>query len=304
MKTTTTLNNNKNLLAVTHFNQFHADDVTAGALISVFLKEDYGIIEFDRVNYQTPITEILARENDNTDVIIFDVGRCYDPSNGLFDHHQFRADEDGRASAGMVFDWLISEGKIGGRLEKLLRPLIKMVDDNDIGVRQAGEWEFPMIISKMNEEYNAPQEAHYEAFLKAVEFTAKLIEGEVAKAEKLEKATELLLNADTLDIGEEGEFRGLFINQYPEEWYDVINELEVLDDVDFIAWRDTKTGEFKAQTVAKEPGSFVKRGRKILVDDGRITNDPDLVFVHKGEFFMVAKTRDTLVKYLEDNLVY
>ena len=303
MKTTTT-NNGKKLLAVTHYSQFHADDVVSAALISIFLKEEYSEIRFERVNYQTPIADILANENDNNDVIVFDVGRHYDPDNMLFDHHQFRSEEENRASAGMVFDWLVEEGKIGARLEESMRPLIKAVDDHDVGIRQAGNWEFPMLISKLNEEYSAPQEEHYKAFIGAVEFATKIFERELDKTNKEDRALELLHSASTLNVGEECPFRGLYLNEFPEEWYSVIHEDSTFDDVDILVWKDTVSGEYKAQTVSVKDDGFKKKGRRILVDEDRIENDDDIIFVHSGQFFMVAKSKEAIIDYLNDNLVW
>ena len=299
------------LVVVTHWKQFHADDVMAVALLKYFL------VDVERLFKHTTIKRIDYNKMSGTEiknkytercgnyVIVVDVGRVYNPKQGLFDHHQFTKEEDGRASAGMVFDWLVSEGVIAPKLANKLEPLIRYIDANDIGVRPAKTGEYSWMIRHLNRDYNSTDDEHYEAFTYAVEFTIKILDSLYKDYIKAEKAKDVLYSGKVVlsDVVEfkDGVVRGFYgleLPEYPDGWTDVIYDKD-FKNVDIIIYPDTKTGEWKAQTVNVSNDSYEKRGRKITVDEDYISKpDNGIVFVHKGEFFMVAKDRDSLYKYL------
>src|ERR1700733_14793791 len=79
----------------THNGTFHADEVTACALLLLF-----GLIDRDKI-YRTRETLELARCE-----YVCDVGGVYDPSLKHFDHHQHEY-EGPYSSAGMVLHYLL-----------------------------------------------------------------------------------------------------------------------------------------------------------------------------------------------------
>src|SRR5688500_11478275 len=96
------------LLVATHDGPFHADDVMAFALIRTFVDADAQVVR----------TRDPARI-DAADVVA-DVGGVYDRGRRRFDHHQ--ASYQGPwSSAGMVLDWLASEGHVDEELAAQLR---------------------------------------------------------------------------------------------------------------------------------------------------------------------------------------
>lgn len=109
------------LEVATHDGSFHADDVTAFALIRAYLDADATVVR----------TRDLARIA-RADVVV-DVGGEFDPERGRFDHHQ-KTYTGARSSAGMVLDWLEATGRVRAPLAARLREtLVDYVDAVDNG---------------------------------------------------------------------------------------------------------------------------------------------------------------------------
>ena len=81
----------------THDGTFHADEVTACALLCLF-----GLIEVDKI-VRTRDPEVLARCQ-----YVCDVGGVYDPKIKRFDHHQVEY-QGFFSSAGMILKYLLSQ---------------------------------------------------------------------------------------------------------------------------------------------------------------------------------------------------
>lgn len=107
----------------THDGTFHADEVTAAALLLLF-----NLIDRDKIA-RTRDPEILSRCE-----FVCDVGGIYDPSQKLFDHHQ--VDYTGPlSSAGMILNYLKTENIISESEYNMMNQiLIHGVDNHDNGV--------------------------------------------------------------------------------------------------------------------------------------------------------------------------
>ncbi len=77
-------------LIATHNKMFHADEITAIALLELFT--DYKI-EVERVNHDT-------KDFSKYDFVI-DIGKTFDGKK-YFDHHQYKG---GKSSAGLIWDY-------------------------------------------------------------------------------------------------------------------------------------------------------------------------------------------------------
>tara|TARA_R110002096_G_scaffold44526_13_gene120506 strand:- start:92872 stop:93729 length:858 start_codon:yes stop_codon:yes gene_type:complete len=111
------------LQLATHNGPFHADDVLAAALVRVFLDAEATV-----VRSRNP--EVLAKAD-----VVFDVGGVFDVATRRFDHHQ-RDYQGDRSSAGMVLDWLESDGHVSASIAEALRfQLVDYVDAVDTGAR-------------------------------------------------------------------------------------------------------------------------------------------------------------------------
>ncbi len=148
----------------THDGSFHADEVTAAALLLVFNR-----IDRDRIVRSRELSVLDQCE------YVCDVGSVYDPSRKRFDHHQ--VDYQGElSSAGMVLRYLFDQGVIDKKIfEFYNESLILGVDAHDNGrvVLEVGVCTFSQVIANfVPPVYDAPVEVMRHAFDEAVDFTA------------------------------------------------------------------------------------------------------------------------------------
>jgi len=113
----------RNLRSVgTHDGTFHADEVTACALLMVF-----DLVDFDQI-YRTRDQQVL-----DACEYVCDVGGIYDSHDKRFDHHQ--SDYQGPlSSAGMVLEYLMESGVLSSKEHHHMQDfLIGGVDAHDNG---------------------------------------------------------------------------------------------------------------------------------------------------------------------------
>lgn len=144
-----------------HSGTFHADEVTATALLLHF-----GLVS---EVVRTRDKEIL----DGCDYVC-DVGGVYDPEKRKFDHHQ--AEYKGSwSSAGMIWNYLKEQNIVDEETYHFVNEsLILGVDAHDNGIFNArlGECTFSILIANFNPSKEDPTEQESLArFLEAVEFT-------------------------------------------------------------------------------------------------------------------------------------
>jgi uncharacterized UPF0160 family protein len=120
-----------------HDGSFHADEVTACALLVLFNLVDKNHI----IRSRDPV--VLA-----TCEYVCDVGGIYDPEKKLFDHHQ--ADYKGTySSAGMVLEYLKTSGVLTQKeYDFFNQSIIQGVDDHDNGraIQNPGVTSFSQVI--------------------------------------------------------------------------------------------------------------------------------------------------------------
>jgi uncharacterized UPF0160 family protein len=146
----------------THDGTFHADEVTACALLLL-----YGQIDKDKI-FRTRDPKFLASCE-----FVCDVGGVYDPERKLFDHHQ--ANYSGQlSSAGMVLEYLRSQKMMTIAEHRFFQQaLIIGVDahDNGVDVTPAGSQTYSNIISNFTPiHHDAPEEEQGRAFQAALDF--------------------------------------------------------------------------------------------------------------------------------------
>ena len=144
----------------THDGSFHADEVTACALLKL-----HNLIDKDKIHRTRDIIELQNCE------YVCDVGGTYDPKKKRFDHHQKEYSGE-LSSAGMILLYLKNQGLMdAGLFEHLNNSLIKAVDAHDIGKIDAKGYSFSQIIANfLPIDYNSSVQEKNEAFLKALEF--------------------------------------------------------------------------------------------------------------------------------------
>lgn len=266
-----------------HQGVFHADDVTAVALLKSFLVELLGEkvkVVIERVTHQ----QKDFKEFD----LVLDVGGKYDGVK-YFDHHQWTKEENLHAAAGLVWEAIKKALSLGEEYSSL-EELIEIIDAADIGVRPAQKWEYPNLISRFNASdiYSEIQE---QQFLKAVAFAEEIIKNLKEGAKEIKKAKAIAKNIKNLE--NEGLPEVVELPEFSRLWNQFINGRKT-PGIEAVIWFDKNQNCYKAQVVPVAPGSFQRVGKGFKPDTtGKMS------FVHPGEFFCVAPDRTTLINYLK-----
>lgn len=146
----------------THDGTFHADEVTACALLEFF-----NLIDGDKVYRTRDINQLSTCE------YVCDVGGEYNPTEKRFDHHQIEY-KGHLSSAGMVLDYLKTSKVISQKdFDFFNNALVRGVDAHDNGKdpQVPGLCSFSHIISNFCPiRYDASSEEQYAAFLEAKAF--------------------------------------------------------------------------------------------------------------------------------------
>lgn len=152
----------------THDGTFHADEVTAAALLVVFDLIDRTLI------YRTRDPKVLQ-----TCEFVCDVGGVYAPERKKFDHHQASYKGD-LSSAGMVLRYLKDSGRLSQEeYDFINRSLILGVDAHDNGkaAQIKGYCTFSNVVSNFTPiPYDAPADLQNRAFMEALDFVCGHLE--------------------------------------------------------------------------------------------------------------------------------
>jgi len=291
--------NGRKRVVVTHHGVFHADEVTATALLTEFLEGDSVYVV--RIPHQSVVGEVIREIKESAHVLVgegdvdiytVDVGKVFDPTEKKFDHHQWgQGDKEfGRSSAGLVFEYLRSIGKIDKFEAEELKEFVRMVDENDIGVYQ-GPWEgtIPWTISLHNAKdiYSPEQD---ERFVEMVKLVVNIIRD--AKTAAASKRRTFLALKDAKEV-----LPGVLeMPAYLPGWQDMIFSIPELDHIDLVIWYDEIQKVWKIQQVPDTKGSFGRRGRKVRWSDPL---PKGATFIHKGEFFGVFSNKEDLLEYIK-----
>ena len=277
-----------------HDGVFHADEVTACALLILFDQADQDKIVRTRDENKLAQCEYVC-----------DVGGVYDPENKLFDHHQasYRGE---MSSAGMVLNFLMKESVISVEEGSFLHSmLIKGVDEHDNGrsPQIPGTTIFSHVIANFAPPlYGADEKEMYTAFLEALAFClghlkrllerhrynrkCRSIVEEVMREKKLclifDHAIPWLENFFTLDGKEHP---ALFVVMPAGEHW----KLRGIPPDD----------EHKMQVRLPLPIEWAG----LLGDDlKKVTNIEGAIFCHKGRFTSVWETKKDALRALEEVL--
>lgn len=146
----------------THDGSFHADEVSACALLLTF-----DLVDRDKI-FRTRDPVLL-----DTCEYVCDVGGIYDPKIKRFDHHQLEY-SGSLASAGMIWRYLLDKGQIDEALHRFVNQAIILgVDGHDNGkvMQEDGVCTFSHIIAGFGPvEYDATEKQFNECFAKALDF--------------------------------------------------------------------------------------------------------------------------------------
>lgn len=255
------------LKIATHNGIFHADEVTAIALLKLFGDDE---ISVTRLKHET-------KDFSSYDMVI-DIGRRYDGMK-YFDHHQYKG---GKSSAGLIWEYLEEEENYPS-----ISKLIKMVDENDVGITKAKPFEYSSLIAHFNYHNNIYGDKQEECFNKAVEFAYTILNSLKQNEEELEEAQSIVNNSFYF----EGNRKIIELEQYTRFWSRYING-QTMPDIKAVVWEDEEDGKWKVKIPSKRPGSFELVAKPLKPDNS-------MEFVHESGFFGIAKDKETLLSYLQ-----
>ncbi|GAB4229799.1 MAG: MYG1 family protein [Chlamydiales bacterium] len=278
----------------THDGTFHADEVTACALLLYF-----GLIDREKI-VRTRIPEILARCE-----YVCDVGLIYDPEQKLFDHHQ--ADYIGPlSSAGMVLQYLKDKAVIDkGVYDYLNNSLILGVDahDNGRGYHELGYCSFSHVVSNFTPyEYDVDPEISNRTFNEALDFVLGHLNRLKERYDSMNRSREVILKA--MD-----ENKDYLIFHKAMPWMDIFFEEGGESHPALFIVMPTKS-HWKLRGI---PPSYDERMKVRYPlpeewaglsgeDLQRASGIPGGIFCHKGRFISVWETKADAMKALEQVL--
>jgi len=250
----------------THNKIFHADEVTAIALLEVFLNFKTKIIRVDH----------NSRNFSEFDMVI-DVSRKFDGKK-YFDHHQ---NKGGKSSAGLIWDFIDKK-----ELYPSISKLIEMVDKQDVGEQKAGEFEYPNLIKRFNQNdvFSIEQE---KAFNKAIEFAKTILISMKKEQEELNKTKEKIKNLNFLTENV------VYFDKFVPHLDKIINA-ESMPNIKAIVWKDS-ANKYKIKLTSKSTESFEFNTKPLK-------SDKDMEFVHSSGFYAIARNKTIMMKFIQKNL--
>jgi len=275
----------------THDGTFHADEVTACALLI-----DFGLVEQEKI-FRTREPKLLEQCE-----FVCDVGGIYDPGQKLFDHHQ--ADYDGPlSSAGMVLLYLKNEGILTEREHEFYhQTLVAGVDAHDNGrdPQLPGVNTYSHIISNFTPiSYEATPEEQDAAFYRALEFAKGHLK-RLLERYRYTRSTRRVVEEEM----EKGRRHLFFERAMP--WMDVFFEMGGVEHPAlYVVMPSGK--HWKLRGIPPNAKERMKVRRPLpqkwagLLDEElrRASGIEGAIFCHKGRFISVWETKEDALRALE-----
>jgi uncharacterized UPF0160 family protein len=278
----------------THDGTFHADEVTACALLLLFNR-----IDKDKIIRTRNMEKLEKCE------YVCDVGGVYDPSRKLFDHHQAEYQGD-LSSAGMVLLYLKNAGLIDEKAYHFFnRSLILGVDAHDNGkdVLFPGICTYSLVVSNFAPiPYDADDNALNEAFFKAVDFAYTHLHQMWQRYQYMQSCRQVV--ADAMEPQHE-----CLIFDKGIPWLEIFFELNGANHpAKFVVMPSGKHWKLRAIPPTIEERMKVRHPLPQewagLLDEElkKVSGIPGAIFCHKGRFISVWETQEDALKALEYTL--
>ncbi|MBM3198058.1 MAG: MYG1 family protein [Chlamydiae bacterium] len=274
----------------THDGTFHADEVTACALLLC-----YKCIDKDKV-VRSRRKELLEQCE-----YVCDVGGEYSPEHKRFDHHQASYQGE-RSSAGMVWSYLREQGKVDRFFYSFLQhTLIQGVDAHDNGKisQEPGVCTFSQMISNFVPiHYDAGEEEQNRAFFQAVDFVVGHLQRTIDRFLYTEQCKEKVRQAMSLHK----EYL-LFEESLP--WMDAFFSLRGEEHpAQFVIMPSNGHWKLRGIPPSSEDRMQVrvplpKEWAGLLEEELQtVSGIPGAIFCHKGRFISVWKTKEDVMNAL------
>lgn len=278
----------------THDGTFHADEVTACALLLFF-----DLIDLDKI-IRTRNLNVLEKCE-----YVCDVGGSYDPSRKLFDHHQVEY-QGQLSSAGMILLHLKDTQKITPQAYDFLnRSLILGVDAHDNGrdPQIPGLCTYSHVISNFTPiAYDAEGSIQDAAFFEAVTFAKTHFARLWERYQYMQSCRQLVLEA----MKSKGDFL-YFEKGVP--WLEIFFELDgEHHPAKFVIMPSGKHWKLRAVPPTLEERMKVRyplplEWAGLLGEElKRVSGIPGAIFCHKGRFISVWETKEDAMKALQYTL--
>lgn len=275
----------------THSGTFHADEVTACALLNLF-----DLIDPDKI-YRTRDPLVLEQCE-----YVCDVGGLYVPEEKLFDHHQ--AEYSGTlSSAGMILLYLKDQGIITENEYHFLRyNLILGVDAHDNGVAPQikGTCTYSHIISNFTPiDHNSSSESQDIAFMKAFYFAKDHLSRLLRRHKYVESCKEI--------VAKKMETKGDYLFfEHSIPWMESFFELQgIHHSAKFIIMPSGQHWKLRGIPPSQDLPMQVRvllpiEWAGLLGDElKKVSGISGAVFCHKGRFISVWETAEDAMKALD-----
>lgn len=280
----------------THDGTFHADEVTACALLMLF-----DLIDENKI-IRTRDLQIL-----NTCEYICDVGGIYDPSQKIFDHHQ--VDYQGpMSSAGMILKYLKHLERLKPNEYELFNASLVMgIDAHDNGRDPLipGYCSISHIVSNFTPiHYDCAHEEQDQAFHKALKFVYEHLHRLWERFKYTQSCREII--AECMNKSKECL---MFDQNLP--WLEIFFELKGEEHPAlFVIMPSGPHWKLRGIPPSYQDRMKVrlpqpKEWAGLLEEDlKRVSGIPGAVFCHKGRFISVWETKEDALKALDYTLKY
>jgi uncharacterized UPF0160 family protein len=284
------------ILAVTHNDRFHADDVFSAATLQLIHGED---IEF----FRTRDEEEIKKAD-----IVFDVGGIYDPSKKKFDHHQKESTgerENGIPYAAFGLIWKEYGEQLCGSVEaaeKVDKSLVTPIDAGDNGfsfydysVEDVKEY----VLDRMCHAFGSTwkeDENYDEAFFEVVKIAKKILEREIILAKHKIEALPLIEKA--YETTEDKRF--LVLSEYLPFGDFVKDKEEIL----YVISPSKKDDLWRINAIQKERfenrKDFPKEWSGLRDEDlEKVTGVKGSKFCHRALFLAVADSKESAMELVK-----
>jgi uncharacterized UPF0160 family protein len=274
-----------------HDGTFHADEVVATVLLTIFEQ-----IDEDKIVRTRDLGKIEKSQ------FVCDVGGIYDPSIKRFDHHQMDY-EGSLSSAGMVLLFLKEETIISEKLYKYLNENVVMgidAHDNGKSTCQFGTFHLSNCISCFNPiDYNVDDKERNIAFFKAFHFTKEIFQNIVAKYHYNESCMDAVKKAMS-------QRTDCLVFDQALSWQECFFELGGEDHPALFVIMPAD-GHWKLRAIPPNIKNRMQM-RKPLPKKWAGLSSEELrrasgvegaIFCHKGQFISIWKTKESALKALE-----
>ncbi|MDP1879561.1 MAG: MYG1 family protein [Parachlamydiaceae bacterium] len=280
----------------THDGTFHADEVTACALLLLF-----NLIDQDKIFRTRDLAQLSQCE------YVCDVGGVYDPSSKLFDHHQ--VDYQGpMSSAGMILKYLENQKYLKPREYSFLNhSLIMGVDAHDNGKDPLipGYCSFSHVVSNFTPiHYDCTEQEQNAAFHLALNFVFEHLKRLWERFQYTHSCREIVEKCMK-------EHQNCLIFDKNLPWLEIFFELNGKNHPAlFVIMPSGSHWKLRGIPPSYEDRMKVriplpKNWAGLLEDDlKKASQIPGAIFCHKGRFISVWETKEDAMKALEYTLKY